>query len=216
MRKPGQRVKDHGARQHEAEWRAYQAAWQKPINEMRGTAEEFYQLRRTVLGLNRKQTGRLLRVSVNTVLNWEHGVYPVPFYAYLALVLVAESVHYKLANEQWRDWHFIERFNADQALPARQRKHVACLVHPESGACFSAEDLLAIHYQMQKLAALEGEALKLRGEVDTLTAENTQLREMFRDDGVTEELHSMQNRLQTLLAKVNTAAVLNFRKAASG
>ena len=210
-KRPGQRLRDHGARRRENAWRAFQAAWQKPINEMRGTAEEFFHIRRNVLVLNRVQTARLLRVTKDSVLKWEHGVHPVPFYAFLALLLISESVHYKLANEQWKDWHFAERFDADQVLPAKKRKSIAYLIHRRSGACFSSDDLLFIHGQIQKLAQLESEALALRDKVDELVGENTHLREMFRVDGVTAELHGMRAQIDALLGRVNTATVLPLR-----
>lgn len=215
-RKPGQRRKDHGARKRDAEWRAYQGAWMKPINEMRCTAEDFHHVRRNVLVLNRAQTARVLRTSVSSILNWELGTHPVPFHAYLALVMISESLHFKLENEQWRDWRFEAWYNHAPGLPARERKNTAYLVHRASGACFSSADLLQIHTQMVRLAAIESEAIELRGKVGELTAENTSLRELFRVDGVTEEVNAMRSRLDQLLGSINTAQIVRLRAVAGG
>jgi transcriptional regulator with XRE-family HTH domain len=214
MRKPGQRRKDHGARKREAEWRAYQGTWQRPIDELECTAEAFYNLRRNALGLNREQAGRLLRVGSQSLLNWEHGRHPVPFYAFLAMLLISESQHYRLANEAWREWEFVQRFDADASLPVKQRKHVATLVNRETGAHFTPDELDRLHFTMQKLVQLESENRALRGKVEALTSENSEIRELFRVDGVTGELHDMRERLEALLGKINTAAVLPLRKTA--
>src|SRR5262249_42878988 len=147
-RQPGQRRVDHGARKHEAEWRAYQASWQAPINELRCSAEHFHHLRRYVLMLNRMQTARLLRVSVNSVLNWEHGVHPVPFPAYLALLLVSQSEHYRLAGAPWQDFELRQRFNADVRAPKRERGYVVELVDRVTGAVFTP-DVLRRYWQMR-------------------------------------------------------------------
>lgn len=208
VRKPGQRRADHGARRHDAEWRAYQAAWQKPIDELECNKDRFFFLRRHVLVLNRKQTARLLRVSINSVLNWEHGVYPVPFSAMLALLLISESMRYRLASEAWRDWEFSQRFNSDVALPTKARRHVTYLHNAKTGACFEPEELNRLHYTMQRIALLDSENIELRQCVAALTRENTELREMFLADGVTTELRGMRDRIQRLYERINTAAVI--------
>lgn len=213
-KKPGQRGRDHGARRREAEWRAYQATWQRPIDAIKCGPELFYNLRRNVLVLNRKQCARLLRVHVSSVLFWETGKHPVPFYAYLALLLVSESQHYKLANDAWRDWEFIDRIDTDSRDQyAGRTRHITEIVNRKTGATFTPEALNYIHWQIQKAAALEGEAQKMQDKIERLTAANTELREMFRLDGVTNELHAMRDRLKAMLAKVNTAEVLPLRKA---
>ena len=215
-KKPGQRVRDHGARRRESEWRTYQAAWQKPIDAMPACSPElFYNLRRNVLVLNRKQCARLLRVHVSSVLFWETGKHPVPFHAYLALLLASESQHYRLASEAWRDWQFIERIDTDSRYQYKNRvRHITEIVNHTIGAHFTPSDLERFHELRTQAEALQGEALLLRQRVDELVAENTHIREMFRVDGVTSELHAMHDRLQGLLSKINTAEVVPLRKAA--
>lgn len=195
-------VADHGARKRAALWQAYQAAWQKPIDELECSAERFYNLRRNVLSLNRKQTARLLRVGVTSVLNWETGVHPVPFYAYLALLLVSESLHYRLANEEWQDWQMVERFNADGALPRKKQRSVSYLVNRRTGASYTPEVLDYIHEQVARASAIESEAHRLRGQLDNLAAENAALREKSGVDGMTAELDEMRGRLEAMLSRV--------------
>lgn len=209
MRKPGQRLKDHGARQREREWTAYHATWQRPIDELVCTAAAFYNLRRNVLVLNRKQTARLLRVGVKSVLNWETGAHPVPFYAYLALILIAESEHYRLASFAWRDWNFIDRMSEDSFA---KQKIITEIVNFQTGAHFTPDELNRFHFLLLQAGALEAEVAKANAKVDALTQENSEIRELFRVDGVTDEVHAMRDRLAELLGKINTAEVLQLRQ----
>lgn len=198
LRAPGQRKLDHGARARIAEWRAHQATWSKPIDAMECDAQRFHHLRRHVLYLNRKQTARILRASVNTVLNWENGTHPVPFYAYLALVLISESLQYRFANEAWRDWKITQRFNADSKLPHKERGYVAELSNASTGATFLPKDLEDYRLKMYLFAAVETRADQLQVRVTELTKENAELRERSGVDGVAGELHDMRERLSKL------------------
>jgi DNA-binding transcriptional regulator YiaG len=214
LRQPGQRRRDHGARRREAEWRAYQAAWQKPIDEMRCSPEAFFHLRRNVLVLNRKQCARLLRVSVGAVFFWETGRHPVPFPAFLALQLVSESTHYRLANYAWRDWQFIERLPEDSFAIRRGRRdnEITEIVNRKTGAHFTPDELDHYFAITQQAIALQSEAEALHRKVGTLTRENTEIREMFRTDGVTAELLALRERMNALVSKINTAEVVSLPK----
>ncbi len=216
-RKPGQRKLDHGARLRAAEWRAYQALWQKRINEISSpTGEAFYNLRRNVLVLNRKQCARLLRVGVQSVLNWETSVHPVPFYAYLALLLISESQHYRLASEAWKDWSFLERLPDDafQQRKGRRENIITELVNRKLGAAFTPRQLEWYHVLMQQAVATLEANVTLQSRVEALVRENTAIREAFRVGGVTAELHEMRERMEGLLGRINTAKVVPLRKAA--
>jgi DNA-binding transcriptional regulator YiaG len=172
MRKQGQRRKDHGARRREAEWRAYQALWQKPIDKLRTpSGDDFYSLRRNILMLNRKQCARLLRCGVQSVLNWETGRHPVPFYAYLALLLTSESVHYRLASDAWKDWDFIERLpeNAFDRPKRGGSRYITEMVNRKTGAHFTPDELCRYHMQIQQLRMLESQVRELHEKVSALT-----------------------------------------------
>jgi transcriptional regulator with XRE-family HTH domain len=198
VRKPGQRRADSGPRRRAEEWRAYQATWQRPINELECDRERFFSLRRYALNLNRKEAARLLRVSVGSVLNWERGTHPVPFYAYLALLLVSESLHYRFASVQWRDWEMVQRYEAGQGHRNR-RGYRAELVNQRLGLWFSPKDLERYALGMQRLVALEEENRELRDKADALAHENAQIRELFRLGSVSDELHDVRERVEALL-----------------
>jgi DNA-binding transcriptional regulator YiaG len=199
------------------EWRAYQAAWQKPIDEMTCTAEAFHHVRRHVLNLNRKQTARLLRVSVSSLINWETGVHPVPFPAYVALLLISESQHYRLASEAWRDWEFIERLPDDafQTRKGGRDNYIHEFVNRRLGLAFTARDLEQHWLRVQEAPALKDEVAKLRAQVGELTAANTELRRILSGNGVGDELFAMRDRLQELVDKMHTGEVIAFGKAAA-
>jgi predicted nuclease with TOPRIM domain len=63
-----------------------------------------------------------------------------------------------------------------------------------------------------KLARLESENHRLKAETAKMQAENTRLREMFVNQGVVDELAAMQERIGTLMTRINTAEVLPFTK----
>lgn len=211
---PNRARADHRARKRENEWRAYQATWQRPINQLKCSAERFYDLRRNVLVLNRKQAARLLRVGVTSVLNWETGVHPVPFYAYLALLLVSESQHFRLANWAWRHWEFIQRVDSDSRNQySGHELHITELVNRKTGTHFSPQELDRFYWQLQQAIALESEAITMQKKLEDLTRENTEIRELFRVDAVTAEVQDMRKRVGELLGKINTAAVITLKKA---
>lgn len=214
LKEPGQRKRDHRARRREKEWKAYRALWQKPIDQIRTpTGEDFYNLRRNILLLNRKQTARVLRCGVQSVLNWETGRHPVPFYAYLALQLMSEATHYRLASAAWSEWQIIERTDTDSTRQYSKRGSgiVTELIHPPTGAAFTPDQLKRFHFLMQQAVAASSENITLLRKVDELTQANTELRRLFLANGVTDEVHAMQDRLQALLGRINTATVLPLK-----
>jgi hypothetical protein len=202
VRAPGQRRLDHGARSRLAEWRAYRAAWQGPINALECSAEAFYHLRRDVLTLNRKQTARLLRASVNSVLNWEHGVHPVPFYAYLALLLISEAVQYRFANTAWKDWDLAQYYDADPRLPKQKRGYVSKLVNRELDIALTPQDLEKYAARMWHANNLEAHNATLRAEVEELTREIAALREQAGTDAIAGDLQDVRAGLKSLLERI--------------
>lgn len=202
----------HAARKQAAQHRVFLACWHGRVDELQCTPERFHELRRDVLLLNREQTARVLRVGRSTVANWESARNPVPFTAFLALLLIAESERYRLApDEQWRDWEFI------QWLPHGQKNPVTFFVNGKTGSCHTAEDMeaLAVHWSKLRVAALDSENCALRDKVLALTQENQEIRTLFRNSGVTAEMHGMKDRLGELLGRINTARLLDFTKAAA-
>jgi hypothetical protein len=62
-------------------------------------------------------------------------------------------------------------------------------------------------------ALLRNDVKKLQGQLDAAIAENTALREMFLDNGVTDEVAAMQEKVNALMARINTARVIPFAPA---
>jgi DNA-binding transcriptional regulator YiaG len=209
---PGQRVRDHGARRREAEWKAYQASWQTPINELKCDAGAFYTLRRHVLNLNRLQTARLLRVAVNSVLNWEHGTHPVPFPAFLALHMIAQSLQYHFADTAWRDWEL--RCHWDE-VPGRRKvsgnaQYSTYLYNRRTGYSHTPEQLNQFWIVSQMAEAFKSTNRELCERIENLTSENQELRDLLLQAGVTDALHAMKQQLDALVAKANTARIVEM------
>lgn len=200
---------DHTKRKRWAEAQAYRATWVRPIDAIPNPdGQEFFNLRRNVLGLNRKQTARLLRVGVQSVLNWERGTHPVPFYAYLALKLITESLHYKFSVEAWKGWELTQRFDAGVR---GKNQYVTELVNRETGAHFSPENLNSMWLALQKVVALRDENYMLQEKVEELAQQNVELAQL---SGVTDELQELRARADALLGRIGGRALLPRKVAA--
>jgi len=194
---------------------AYVAAWSQPYMQIpQADGEEFFRLRRHILQLSRADVARLLRVAKNTVWDWETDRRRVPFSAFFALRLIAESLRFRLASEAWRDWELDEHCVVSGNTEMREATY---LRNTKTGACFEPRDLDNFYLMAQRVQMLADNEHELRARVDALTRENTALRELFLAEGVTSELHEMQDRLQALHDRINTATVhhLPSKKAAA-
>lgn len=187
----------------EATRRAFHAAWQKPIEKLECTAEALRELRRDLLNLSQRDAARLLRVATSSIKNWESGAYPAPFTYYLALLLVSESQRYRAPSAPaWRDWQFTDRYDP-------QTKKTESVMVNAAGLSFTLAQLEDFAMALQKAEWLKLSGAALQAKVEALTSENQEIREQFRDSGVTAELHDMRKNLDALLAQ------LPFAKAAS-
>lgn len=194
---------------------AYAAAWAQPYAEIR-TADgaEFFQLRRHVLQLSRADVARLLRVSTNAVRGWETDRCRVPFSAFFALRLIAESLRFRLASQAWSNWQLEDGHQMTRTGKVREAVY---LKNTETGACFEPEDLNNFWLTAQRVQMLADNEANLKARVEALTRENTELRELFQRDGVTAELHNVREQVQALYEKINTGTVhqLHMKKAAA-
>jgi len=190
---------------------AYIAAWSQPYMKIpQADGEEFFRLRRFVLNLSRADVARLLRVAKNTIWDWETNRRRLPFSAFFALRLIAESLRFRLAAEAWRDWELDEHCVVSGNTARREATY---LRNVKTGACFEPQDLDDFYLVAQRAQMLADNEHDLRARADALTGENTALRELFRADGVTAQLHEMQDRLQALHARINTATVHKLKVA---
>jgi transcriptional regulator with XRE-family HTH domain len=188
---------------------AYVAAWSQPYMQLRqADGEEFFQLRRHVLQLSRADVARLLRVAKNTVWDWETGRTRLPFCAFFALRLIAESLRFRLASEAWRDWELDEHC----VVTMTKRREATYLRNTKTGACVEPRDLENLYLVMQRVQQLDDTNHVLQAQVEALTRENTELRELFLSDGVTSQLHDMRDQVQALYDKINTATVHQLHK----
>lgn len=202
---------DHAARSRRAEWRAHNAGLAARVSDLRASADDFLRLRRYMLNMNRAQAARVLRVDHDSIYNWETGKHRLPFPVYLALHLLHESVAYKFADEAWRDWRIVQRYDTPRrnvGLPG----DVSEITNAKLGAAFTPADLEHFHFAMQEVEILQAQNAELRNKVDALTAENAEIRELFRVNGVTDELHQMHDRVETLLGKLNIAKVIRLER----
>jgi transcriptional regulator with XRE-family HTH domain len=189
---------------------SYVAAWSQPYMQIRqADGEEFFQLRRHVLQLSRADVARLLRVAKNTVWDWETGRTRLPFCAFFALRLIAESLRFRLASEAWRDWELDERCVVSGST---ERREATYLRNKRSGACFEPDDLENLYLVMQRVQQLDDTNHELKASVEALTRENTELRELFLSDGVTSQLHDVRDQVQALYDRINTATVHQLHK----
>ncbi len=183
-------------RKQEAARRAFHAAWEKPIDQLECSGEAFRALRRDLLNLSQKDAARLLRVAKSSIKNWESGKYKTQFAPYLALLLISESKRYRTPSDPgWYGWQFTDRYD-----PITKRTD--CVVSSPAGVSFALSQLEDFCLSMQKAEWLKSAIATLQSKVDALTSENTELREQFRDSGLTAEMHEMQDRLDALLSQL--------------
>lgn len=151
---------------------------------------------RLSLGLTVTQCAAYLRADRSTLHKWEKGVSPVPFAEFELLRLVLESVRFKMAHPSWNGW-----FINDHGV----------LHSPDiGGKGFTPEQLVWSSMTRSEAALLRNDVTKLQSQLDAAIAENTALREMFLSNGVTDEVAAMQEKVNALMTRINTARVIPF------
>lgn len=157
---------------------------------------EVFRSMRLALNMNPGQCAAYLRVSVQTIFNWEGGKTPVPFACFELLRVISESVKFKMSHPGWDGW-FID--------------YNGVLHSPDiGGKGWTPEQLIWSTMTRSEAALLRNDVKKLQGQLDEAIAENTALREMFLDNGVTDEVASMQEKINALMNRINTARVFKF------
>lgn len=150
-------------------------------------------------GRTPEQCAAYLRVSVNTIFRWEDDKAKVPFVCFELLRVVSETVRFKMSHPSWDGW-FIN--------------YHGVLHSPDiGGKGFTPEQLILATMTRSEAALLRNDVKKLQSQLDAAIAENTALREMFLDNGVTDEVASMQEKINALMARINTARVIPFAPA---
>ena len=173
----------------------YHPQWVQQSQMLSIKAANFINLR-NALGLSREQCAAYLRVSQATISNWEKGSQPVPFAAFELLRIILESVKFKLSHVKWDGWLI-----SDDGL----------LHSPEIGGNGFTPELLNLSTMTRNEAALlRKDVAQLKNQLDEATLENTALRGMLLDKGITDEVSTMQEKINSLMARINTARVIHF------
>jgi DNA-binding transcriptional regulator YiaG len=177
----------------------YHPQWVRMSQKMTIGGANFMMLR-LAMGMTIEQCAAYLRVTPKTIFTWEHERAPVPFAEFELMRVVLESVSFKLSHPEWNGW-FIDEKNGKLVSP------------DERGNCFAPGDLNMLSRAIAESARLSSEVQHLQTELNSATAENTRLRQMFLSQGVVDELASMQDRLNALIAGIATAHVIPFPSA---
>ncbi|MDP2821079.1 MAG: hypothetical protein Q8O52_00145 [Sulfuritalea sp.] len=159
------------------------------------TAARFVELRKLMLQLKAVQCAALLRVHVATVWRWESGEIPVPFAAYMALRLLLDVRYLPHQVKEWDGWKIINA-GVDVGMLYDSKK---------TGEMFSPSELRATRWVKGERDAWKTKAEKADARAAELEAENTRLRKLYREQGITRELRQMHERIGALLEGVGTA-----------
>lgn len=173
----------------------YHPQWLQLSQQLTIGSENFQSLRRS-LGLTITQCAAYLRVSCAKITRWESGKAPVPFAEFELLRLVLESVRFKMSDVNWDGWFISD----DGALNS-----------PDIGGKGFTPELLNLSTMTRSEAALlRVEVTKLQAKLEAAVAENTNLRQMYLDNGITDEVAAMQEKVNGLMTRINTARVFKF------
>jgi len=173
----------------------YHPQWLQLSQQLSIGAENFKILRQS-LGMTVAQCAAYLRVTCIKITRWESGKTPVPFAEFEVLRLVSESVRLKLTHPDWDGW-FINDYGV---------LHSPII----GGDGFTPEQLAWSTMTRSEAALLRNEVAKLQRKLEAAIDENTNLRQMYLDNGVTDEVAAMQEKVNSLMARINTARVFKF------
>lgn len=160
------------------------------------SAVQFRLMREHLLKMTRKQCAAYLRATIHSIESWETGKIEVPFIAFELLRVVFESAFFRLSNKNWQGW-FIG--------------HDGRLVSPDRGnLSFSPDELSFIRETHQIKAMYEIENRKLRAEIEPLRTELAALKAADPNDGVLNELKTIEAKLSEISAKVSPSKVVHI------
>lgn len=169
------------------------------------TPDRFLELRKMMLQLKAAQCAALLRVNVTTVWRWESGALPVPFAAYMALRLLLDVRYLPHQVKAWDGWKIIN------AGPDVGKLYDS----KNTGEMFSPPEIRASRWVKGERDAWQRRAEKAEARTAELEAENTRLRQLFNEQGVTAELRQMQDKLAAMLDTIGTAEIIDYKPAAT-
>lgn len=203
---PPQAFKGHNAT-GEKQRELHLPQWMESAEEWtRITPDRFREVRWLVHQMTVEQCAAFLRVSESMVRDWEAGRRLIPYAAYMALRLLVDVRHLPHQVKEWDGWQIIN------AGP-----DVGMLYDGEkTGAMFSPSELRAMRWVAGERDAWQRRAEKAEAKAAELEAENTRLRKLFLEQGVTRELRQMHARIGALLEGVGTAELIEFASPVTG
>lgn len=184
---------------HLPQWMEFAAKWTTI------TPERFKEMRWQVHQMTVEQCAAFLRVDATSIWRWESGKTSIPYAAYMALRLLSDVRFLPHQVAAWKGWKIIS------AGP-----DVGMLYDAEkSGEMFSPSELRATRWVKGERDGWRKRAEKAEGRAADLEAENTRLRKLFQEQGVTRELRDMHLRIGALLGGVGTADLLELNTTAT-
>lgn len=176
----------------------YHPQWVQ-MSQMRAISPAMFISFRQSLGMTKEQCAAYLRIDMRTLYRWENGHSAITFSSFELLRVIQESVHFKFTHPEWDGW-FIN--------------YHGVLHSPDiGGKGFTPEQLVWSATTRSEAALLRNDVKKLQAQLDAAIAANTVLREMFLDNGITDEVAAMQEKINALMARINTARVIPFAPA---
>jgi hypothetical protein len=191
-------------------WAGYRPRWMGVAEKPATVAPlAFKQLRAWTLCMSFEQCAAFLRVEAAEVERWEAGLAPIPYAAFIALRLAVDIEYLPHQVKAWADWWIVP-----------DGEHVGMLMNRKTGAMFCEPEINALSHTVEAANRAKDRAEKenaaLHEQVVRLTTENTRLRQLFNEQGVTHELRQMQERMAALLASIGTAEIIDYAPAKAG
>lgn len=164
------------------------------------TANDFRMWREHFLLMTPEQLGALVRVSARTIRNWENGESEIPFSMWWVMHVTMQDPEYFLTRPGFHDF-YIEYVEGNAYLCSS--------TYPEIR--WTSTDLYFNRCALNEVLALRAQIKEQDERIGELEAENTQLRQMLKTEGVTGELQAMQDQIAALMKRIQTADVMPFQ-----
>ncbi|MDZ4201460.1 MAG: hypothetical protein U1C96_04840 [Gallionella sp.] len=173
----------------------YHPQWVQMSQRYKISADSFKCMRLS-LGMTIDQCAAYLRTTPSTLNRWEKGLSTVRFAEFELLRLILENVRFKMTHRDWDGWFIDEQGVLNSPMIG--------------GKGWTPEQLVWSTMTRSEAALLRNDVTKLQSQLDAAIAENTALREMYLDNGITDEVAAMQKQVNGLMERINTARVFKF------
>jgi DNA-binding transcriptional regulator YiaG len=177
-----------------------QAIWQKKILELDPVGPlDLKHWRLYYLNITQDECARLLRIPLTTYVKWEAGKQKIPFLMWYMVHCVLQWDEVRLSKAGFADF-YINYQNGNAYLCSAEYPDIK----------FAPADLAYFGRAIQHLNNIEKRNKELQAQVDRLTFENTELRRMYKANKVTAQVEAMQEQINALMMRLNTADVMPF------